>query len=230
MATRLYFYRSSTFSPSPNSFTPVYNSLSFTWDYDFSVTYPMDIHGGALSDDASFLTRTVTTNSSAGTVCHAIGVTRPMAGSYTWDNTQFLDFNIRISEALSTQNCYTNWAFGILNNDGTVAWATNGMKDNTEAGTSLCARINNAGYTPSPASYTSVPGDRIYVEVGWDKDGAVSGDISMQYGKVGTTDLGTGTDCNANNPYIEISNTVTFDAEGTVYGSSKQLMTMGCGS
>lgn len=153
-----------------------------------------------------------------------------MAGSYTWDNTQLLDFNIRIQEALSTQNCFTEWVFGIINNDGSaVQWATNGMKDNTEASTSLCARINNGGYTPSPASYNSVPGDRIFVELGWDKDGAVAGDISMQYGKVGSTDLGTGTDCNANNPYINISNTVTFDPEGTEYGSSSKLMLLGVG-
>lgn len=226
MATTLYIYRSSTFTPDP-SFTP---SVRGTWNSDFSVIYPLSPSGGAFSDDGSFLTRTVGTNSSAATVVHALCYTQPMAGSYTWDNTQALDFNIRISEEFTTQNAFTQWVFGIINNDGTtVKWQTSGMKDNTEASTSLCARINNAGYTPSPASYNSVPGDRIFVELGWDKDGAVSGDISMQYGKVGSTDLGTGTDCTANNPYITIGNTVTFDAEGTEYGSTSRLMLLGVG-
>lgn len=228
MATRLYVYRSSTFSPSPNAFTP---SVQGSWGSDFSVVYPCGVDG-AFSDDGSFLSRSVNTSSSAGTIVHALCYSPPMQSTHLWSLAVGVDFNFRISEASTSQNCFLMNVLGVVGNDGTLKWVTSNMKDNTEASTSLCARLNNAGYSAS-ADYTNVPGDRVFFEVGWDKDGAVSGNITISYGKSGSTDLGTGTDCNVNNPWVDLSHTITFDPEGTTYdtvSNTNQLMMMGCGT
>lgn len=226
MATRMYNYRSSTFSPSPSSFTP---TLQGTWDSDFSVVYPMAIHGG-LSDDASFLRRSVSTAASAATIGHAIWVSPPMQSTHDWTSATCV-WTARVDEALATQNTFQQFYWGIYSNDGSIVRAKSALeKGATEFPTTAASRTRTDAGGGAGVAYTNVPGDRLFVEVGWDKDAAISGSIGISYGKVGTSDLVGDGDTGTTNGWVEFSHTVTFDPEGTFYGRIPQLMMTGCGT
>lgn len=232
MATRLYIDRDG-FNPSPDSFTP---SLQGSWGSDLTQTYCLAPAGHSELQNSTFLTRSVNTNSSAGTIAHAMCYSPPMQSTHTWDVGIQCGMMIRCKEASSTQNCYTQFYFGIISNDGANLRILFGFcKDNVEMATSLVSRINGSAYNNIvPSSYVSVPGDRIFCEIGWDKDGAVAGNISMQYGYSDSSgDLSGDGDSGVQNPYLDLPNvTITFDPEGTTYstGDPNGLMLRGVGT
>lgn len=229
MATTLYYDRG-TFAPTP-SFTPVVQGV---WDSDFSITVNLAPDTHASLTPVGFLTRSVNTNTSAATIVHCIAYSPPMQTTHLWSTALSCNWVARISEEFTTQNCFTLWNIGVCNNDGSIIrWQTSNMKDASEASTTLSSRNNAGSY--SAGTYTNVPGDRIFVELGWDKDGAVSGSIALSYGysttagNLSTTDGDTG----IQNPWISIGHDVIFDPEGTTYSSStdsNQLMMMGIGT
>lgn len=230
MATRLYIDRDG-FNPSPNAFTP---SLQGTWGSDFTQTYCLAPAGHAELQNSTFLTRSVNTSSSAGTIAHAMSYSPPMQTTHTWDVNVLSLFNIRCQEASTTQNCFMQVYWGIISNDGANLRILFGfLKDNTEMSTSLVSRLNGSAYNNIvPSSYVSVPGDRLFVEWGWDKDGAVAGNISMQYGYSNSSgDLSGDGDSGVQNPWAEFSHDIVFDNEGTVYGADPNgLMLRGIGT
>ena len=135
---------------------------------------------------------------------------------------------MRVQEEFSTQNVFQQSYWGFMENDGTRINTSALDKGLTEWSTTLISRTRTSGETHT---YTNIPGDRIFVELGWDKDAAISGDIRMQFGYIASAGdlLGDG-DAGVQNPWVEFSNNVVFDNEGTTYGGNKNLMMMGCGS
>lgn len=227
MATTLYIDRNG-FTATPDAFTP---TMQGPWDADFSAIYRLAPAGHADLTTSTSLIRTVTTSSSAATVAHALCYTPPMQTTHLWSTAVGCNFVCRISEALSTMDVFAGFTLGVVSNSGVLKWETSILKDNSEAPTSLASRNNAGGYTAS-ADYTSIPGDRMFIEVGWDKDAAIAGDVSIPYmysttaGDLTSTDGDTG----VQNPWLSVSHTITFDVEGTTYGTNKNLMMMGCGS
>ena len=111
------------------------------------------------------------------------------------------------------------------------------IRELVEQGHDVYALVRSEGnvskrpFTPKWRAYTNVPGDRFFIEVGWDKDGTTSGSIGISYGKAGSTDfVGDGSTSNFNG-WVEVSPTITFDAEGTTYGTNPNgLMLRGTGA
>lgn len=225
MATRCYIGAAVTFSPT--DFNP---SLQGSWGADFHADYYLAPAGHGSLSTHSFTTRSVNTNSSAATIGHAICVSPPLATAVSWSSSTDLTCTWRCSEASTSQNTFQQFYWGLISNDGSTVLAISNLeKGATEYSTSLVSRTRtdaDCGF-----SYTSAPGDRLFVEIGWDKDGAVSGSIGHQYGYSTTSgDLVGDGDSGIQNPWCEWSNDFTFDAEGTTYGDiRKQLMLMGVG-
>jgi hypothetical protein len=231
MATRLYNQVDTAFSPFTISAT------TGTWGSDSFVVYKADPTATAV-DDAAYLTRSINTSSSAGTVCHGIYISPPMQSTHAWGSATAI-WTVKARENSSTMNVFQMFYWGIISNDGATIQALSSLeKGATEfpvcAVSGSCANSDLFSRTRTDAtngmSYTNIPGDRIYVEVGWDKDGAVSGNVGLQYGYSNTAGdlLGDG-DSGVQNSWFEVSENVTFDAEGTVYGSQSRLMLMGVG-
>ncbi len=224
MATRLYNQRrGDSFSFTP-AFTP---TPTAAWTNDTEVVYHMDPTATAI-DDTAFLTRTVPSGAVSGTTCHAIFISPPLQSTHVWDAATCI-WTTRCIEALSTQDVFQQFYWGLYSHDGLTRRCTSTLeKGATEWPTTLISRTRTDA---SPGfSYTNVRGDRLYVEVGWDKDAAISGDISIQYGYSDTSgDLSGDGDTGVQNSWVEFSHDVTFDPEGIVYGT-KLLMLMGCGT
>lgn len=229
MATVFYIPRDTAFAPSPDSFTP---AIEGTWQNDFAITYWLAAAADAIDDTSAYLLRTISSAAVAETYVHGLAYSWPMQTTHAWTTAVTCNFVCGCSEGLSTMNAFTLWNLGVISNDGaTVHWQTSNMKDGSEMPTSTASRNNNAGYTAG-ADYTNVPGDRVFVEFGYDKDAAVAGDLTQRFGysdtagDLTTTDGDTG----VQNSWFQVSHTITFDPEGTVYPEGQsRFMLMGVG-
>ncbi len=225
MATRMYIDRNG-YTPTP-SFTPIVRNTA--WNSDSSLTYTLAPAGHASLTVASSLIRTVATTASAATIVHALCYSPPMQGSYSFNAATTYTLVHRILEATLTMDVFAQFVVGCVNNAGVAQVWTGLIKDGTEASTTSTSRTNTS---TGSMIYTSSPGDRIFIEMGWDKDAAISGNVSIPYmysttaGDLDNTDADTG----VQNLWFETSMNITFDAEGTTYGGNKNLMMMGCGS
>lgn len=231
MATRMYFMRDGT-----PAFTPA--SANGSWNNESFVVYQIADSTNAVDDTSAYLTRSVPTGSTASTYCHAIGISQPMQSTHDWTSATCI-ITYRCFEELSTMNVFQQFYWGILSNDGTIMRAFSSLeKGATEfpVCSGACSSADLVSRTRTDASggagvaYTNVPGDRLYIEWGWDKDAAVSGDIGIQYGYSATAgDLSGDGDTGVQNMWAEWSHTVIFDPEGTTYGQTSRLMLMGVG-
>jgi hypothetical protein len=221
MATRLYFPRDPGFTASPDAFTP---TPVGTWTNDTEVVYPL-LPASMASDDGSYLSRFVASGAVSGTTCFAIFVSPPLSAAYDWTGVT-MTWTIRCQEEFSTQNVFQQSYWGFKANDGTDINLTASLdKGLTEWSTSLVSRTRTSADT---ISYTNAPGDRVFVEVGWDKDAAISGDIRMQFGYIASAgDLVGDGDAGIQNGWVEFSNNVVFDAEGTTYGDVPSRLMLG---
>lgn len=231
MAINLYF--------STNTFTPYSAGPVNTWDNTSSYINGYLAPAGNAYLGNPGLATTTKTIATAQTVLFGIFTSPPMDSSVTsitMDNTFNCNMVVRAAESGANANAFTLWTVGITSEDGlTLRWYTSLMKDNSEVPTSLAAiasRNNGSGYTNTPASYTCQEGDRIFVEIGMDKDGASSFDIAMSLGyNSGGVDLSTTDgDTGADNPYATVEYSFAFKAESTpATGIPNQMMMTGCG-
>lgn len=227
--TKLYV-NTAGFSPTP-SFTPTAHAA---WDNTASATVMgLDVSTQA---DTSYVNYTADNGATAAQVCRVIAVSPPLSSSgHLWSTAVNCSWNVKACENALTQNAFTLWSLGVLSNDGSsVLWQTSLMKDGSEVpATTPASRLNNAGYTAT-ANYTSVVGDRVFVELGWDKDAAIAGNLTITLGYVAangdlsTVDGNTG----STNSFIDITtHTLTFSAEGaTTPTGFNGLMMMGMGT
>lgn len=182
----------------------------FTWGSSVKAIYNLN---DTDLDDSSYLTSTYT-GYGAGTVIFRQFISRPMSASIVFNSSTTYEMCLRASESSTSANAFQLFGVSIVSNDGlTLRGQFSALeKDGTEFSTSLTARSNLRSGT-SGLNYTTVAGDRLVVEVGWDQDAVGSYSISQSLGNTGSFLSGDG-DTSILAPYIEFSNTITFTAEG----------------
>ncbi len=181
----------------------------FTWGSSVKSIYNLNATD---LDDSSYLTSTYT-GYGLGTVLFRQFISLPMAAGIVFDSTTTYTMCCRHSESSTAANAFQLFGVAIVSNDGTAVRDKFDAleKDGTEFATSLTAR-SNLRSTGSGLNYTTVLGDRLVVELGWDQDASGSYSIATSLGNTGSflTDGDTGILA----PWIEFSNTITFNAEG----------------
>lgn len=202
MATKMWFSRTSFSICNPGTI--------FTWGS--SVKSIFSLHDTD-TDDSSYLTSTYT-GYGLGTVLFRQFISKPMDAGIVFNSSTTYTCCMRHSESSTAANAFQLFGVAIISEDGTTIRDQFDAleKDGTEFATSLTARSNLRNGT-SGISYTTVSGDRLVVEVGWDQDASGSYSISNSLGNTGSFLSGDG-DTSILAPFIEFSNTITFHAEG----------------
>lgn len=203
MATKMWLSRTAFSIMNPGTL--------FTWGSSVKSVYSLH---DTDTDDSSYLTSTYT-GYGQGTVLFRQFISKPMAASIVFDSTTTYELCMRASESSTSANAFNLFGVAIVSEDGTTVRDKFDAleKDGTEYSTSLTARANIRNGT-SGLNYTTVAGDRIVLEVGWDQDGSGSYSISQSLGNTGAFLSGDG-DTSILAPWIEFSNTITFNAEGS---------------
>lgn len=189
----------------------------FTWGSSVKAIYNLNATD---LDDSSYLSSGYT-GYGAGTVLFRQFISLPMDASIVFNSSTTYTMCMRHSESSTSANAYQLFGVAIYSNDGATQRAkfTALEKDGIEFGTSLAARSNLMGGT-SGISYTTVSGDRLVLEVGWDQDASGSYTITNSVGNTGAFLSGEG-DTSILAPWIEFSNTITFQAEGAAPASNE---------
>jgi hypothetical protein len=156
-------------------------------------------------------------------------VSPPVDGAYNFAaSTVTNSIVMRWAESDSLANCFMQTFFKIVSEDGTVQRDAAGFNtDATEiALTTLTARTFTA--TTSLMDYTTVAGDRLVIEVGFQKNSSTSYTITTNYGNDAANDLTISTsDTGADNPWFETELNLGFLSEGAI---PNQLMMTGVGT
>ncbi len=199
--TRLYLTRT--------AFTVVNPGTIGTWGSSVKSIYNLGLTNPAAS---SFLTSTYT-GYGLGTVLFRQFITPPLAAGIAFTAASTFNMVFRSSESSTSANAYQLFHVSIVSEDGLTIRAqfSSNEKDGTEFSTVLTARANlNTG---GLGTYTTVAGDRLVLELGWDQDASGSYSVSMSIGNT-STDLSGDGDTGVQNPYLDTSNTLTLDAGG----------------
>lgn len=154
--------------------------------------------------DASFTTYTVTGMSTTTSRLMRQYISPGMAAGVIFDTSTTFKLVMRCKESTSLGNLFMRMVVAIVSEDGVTE---RGYKfastDGSEFSTSLeAAEISTSGHGPS---YTTVAGDRLVVEIGWNKTSTNSVDGSIQIGNVGTADLTGVGDTGVKNGWFEVS-------------------------
>lgn len=133
-------------------------------------------------------------------------------------SSQTIEIQMRVKERDTSCNLFLAWNIKVVSNDGSVVRGTitNMERDATEA--SAVALVNRRE-TSTSTEVTAHSGDRIVIEVGMGGDpGAGSDhDSDMSVGDDSATDLAEDdTDTDADNPWVEFPNTLTFYTPGDI--------------
>lgn len=228
MATRLYYGNLDIVSTdySPN----VDLAPRKTWGSESVTECYLAPAGHANLTTYSGVVRNLPTGASSGTICRCVAVSPPLAAGYTWDSATFRQVS-RHAQSVDA-NTFMMYYVGIINNDGTtIKFSTTLEKEGGDHAISTTAASKTNDMVAGKLVGDSIAGDRIFVEVGDDKDSATSTDLRMAFlysttaGDLSTVEGDTG----VQNLWLETSLNVTFDPEGTVYGSTSKLMLMGVG-
>lgn len=202
MATRLYLTRT--------AFSVVNPGTMFTWGSSVKSIFSLGLTNPAAS---TFLTSTYT-GYGAGTVLFRQFITVPLAAGIVFDTTTSWTMVMRQSESSTSANAFQLFGVALVSSDGTVTRDKFDAleKDGTELSTSLTAR-SNAKASASGLNATTIAGDRLVLEVGWDQDATGSYSISNSLGNTGSDLSGDG-DTAIRNPYLDCSVTLTADGGG----------------
>jgi hypothetical protein len=202
MATRLYLGR--------ESFSAIDPGVLGTWGFSYRQRYKAE----PTKQSSAFSVYTITGMSTSDTTLMRQWITRPMDAGTTFNSSTTWTFTMQMSESSTALNIFPRYVGAIVSQTGIprgYLWTNQG---GNELGTSLAARqIVTTGLV---GSYTSVSGDRLVFEAGWNKTASTSGSASIRIGDSGASDLsGEGDTGSSDNPWIECSETITFQAEGT---------------
>jgi hypothetical protein len=182
-------------------------------------------------------TYTTKTSTAMTTITHTIGGTSghdilmrqwwsaPLTPGQTMANTDTLSYVIRTQESNALANCFVFFGLNFWVESIGASW-NGGYYGATETATTLVSKARTA--SAMPYTFTTQAGDRVFIELGYQKNSTVSYTNSFRIGDTGATDLtlvdGTATD---NVPWVEYSRTLTFEPEA---GNSNQLMMTGVGT
>ncbi len=233
MATRLYFgnldVASSVFQPGLSDIT--WGTTEYgTWSSSSSTENYLAPHGHPSIAAYGGVVRNLPTGASTSQILRCQAVSPPMQAGYVWDTSTWSTV-CRQAQSVDA-NTFMMFYVGIISNTGTLKFMTTLEKDGVDNAISTTAASRHNAMAAGKLVGTSVPGDRIFVEIGQDKDSATSSDLRMSFfynsgtGDFTTTD-GTTT---VLNQWLETNLNIVFDNEGTTYGSvPNQLMMQGCG-
>lgn len=137
------------------------------------------------------------------------GVVFDSSTTWTWVN--------RYGQSSSAANTFSAFFVSIISEDGnTLRESFSALeKDGTEITTSTTTPTSRTNINTGGISYTTVAGDRVQLEVGWDKDGTGTHTIVTSRGNASGTDLSsTDGDSDIQNPWMECSVTIAFGGDG----------------
>lgn len=146
-------------------------------------------------------------------------ISAPLTAGQTITGSQTITACCRVREDLGTNNLFFTLGIRVLASDGSTVRKTvlAVTRDDVEAPTTIASRYYSG--TSAATDYTTVSGDRLVIEfgMGGDPDAASTHDSRMSFGDSGASDLDasdgdTGTD----NPWVELSDTLTFTADSSM--------------
>lgn len=207
MSTRMYM--------SSASFTVVSTSTQGTWgstvaDHEklkLELTNPGDM---------SFILESYG-GGGAGTHKFRTFVTKPLAAGIVFDASTTWTYVNRYGESSSSANVYSLFHISVISQDGTTTRYkfSSSAKDGTEAVVSTAVPSSRTNVDTGGIVYTTVAGDRIQLETGWDQDGSGSYTVVVSRGNNSGTDLSsTDGDTDIQNPWLECSTTLSLDGGG----------------
>lgn len=142
-------------------------------------------------------------------------VSFPLSVGQTITGGQALEAQCRVLEVTTGNNMFFALGIRVLNGTTVQKTVLDVTRDATEASaTDLTNRRLTA--TSAATNYTTVFGDRLVIEIGMggDPTGANHHDSSMRLGDSAVGDLAEDDTSTAdNNPWVELTDTLTFDAE-----------------
>lgn len=201
MATRLYLGRS--------SFTAIDPGVLGSWGYSYRQRLKLE----PTKQSTAFSTYSITGMSSSQTTLMRQWITRPMVAGTTFNGSTTWTLTYQLSESSTALNIFPRYVAAIVSQTGIprgYLWTGQG---GTEAATSLTAR--QIVLTGLIGSYTTQTGDRIVLEVGWNKTASTTGNATIRIGDSGASDLsGDGDTGSSDNPWFECSESISFSAEG----------------
>lgn len=230
MATRMYFGNFDVLGTAYNP-DPGFASRG-TWGSSSNTQCYLAPTGHASIIAYAGFVRNLVTAAAAGTIVRCKAISPPLSAGVVWDTATFTMVS-RHAQSVDA-NTFHMYYVGILSNTGALKFMTLLEKDAINHAISITAASMTNSMLAGKLVGTSVAGDRLFVEIGDDKDSAIASDLRMAFlysktsGDLSTVEGST----TVANLWLETSLNVTFDAEGTTYGSggNNSLMTMGCGS
>ena len=139
-----------------------------------------------------------------------------LTANQTITGAQALKFQIRAQQGSANNNMFTALGIRVVASDGTTIQKTvlSVTRDNVEGDNAV---LKNRQFTATSAAtnYTTVAGDRLLIEIGTGGDPAIlqNHDSDLRIGDNDTTDLPEDDTTTAdNNPWIELTDTLTFVA------------------
>lgn len=208
--TRLYFSASTTPSVNPN-----FDS----WGYTAEAGRYALLSAKGVSGESLVLGTRIGPSATGVTQLDRQYVSEPMnAGQVFTSGSTFLKAQLQCREFNNGDNTRSGLSVRIVSQDGTTTRATLLTIDNYGLATGEFRNNNvlrNAAYADGDtvtASYTTVSGDRLVVEIGYTDNAGSTVEGQCRYGAPTGTDLPEDetTTTATNVPWIEFSNTITF--------------------
>ncbi len=201
MATKLYLGRS--------SFTAIDPGTLGTWGFNYRQRYKM----GTTKLNTSFATSTITGMSTSASTLMRQFISQPLVAGTTLTSADTWTVNYQLSESSTSLNIFPKIYCSIVSAFGIPRGYAFTMLGGAEASTSLSSREMSA--TGLVGSYVIQTGDRIVLEVGWDKQASNTGSGSIRFGDNGASDLSGSSDTGSgDNPWFQYSGSLSFSAEG----------------
>lgn len=138
-------------------------------------------------------------------------ISLPLTPGQTITGSQAVQFVVRGSEVATGNNLFTAMGIRVINGSTVQKTVLAVTRDNTELTTTLTNR--NLTATSAATNYTTVLGDYLVIEIGYggDPTGSNDHDGSLSLGDSSATDLtANDTGTAADNPWVEIADTLTF--------------------
>lgn len=213
MATRMYLGR--------EAFSAIDPGVLGSWGFSYRQRLKMETS----KQNTTFSTYTITGMSTSASTLMRQFVTRPLNTGVTFTSSDTWTFSCRYSESSTAMDCKPKIYMSVVSQTGVPRGYSFTQIGATEFGTSLSSRFLSV--TGLVGSYAVQAGDRLVLEVGWDKQASSTGNASISLGDPSaTSDLaGSDGDTDVQVPWFEYSGTLSFQAEGAAptQGDNYQL-------
>ena len=134
----------------------------------------------------------------------------------------------RVSEALVTVNAFSRIVLKVVSSDGSSVRGTLLAFGDYSTGAEWNTSLRNKSFADNdpPASVTTLDGDRLVLEIGFNHAAVISS-AAINFGDDSATDLAEDeTTTDANNPWLEIAQTITFSGGAVAQRPPGQLQAM----